>query len=253
MPPFVPSPTRQIPTAAERYYSQPRTGSSSVSAMQSAYHNGIAGRTTEALVTGEQDCQHFEAEIQNKSTQGDGATPKTSRKRKRQRSVSVSPTRNSPRLIKKKTAALDRKLRERLAGGSPTTPGMAGQDPRRETVTSLSSPLPALSEEPAHYNSDMNDCRFHLSVTIEDRLAIRAALTPTLFPLRMRGWDEEVIWKPDASYMEALQKCLQEYYQFEAAKRPDLSPFSLPAVLMLLPWQGKISDFRNSPNWPEGW
>ena len=253
MPPFVPSPTRQIPSAAERYYAQPRTGSSSASAMQSAYHNGIAARTTEALVTAKQECQQFDAEMPDKSTHRDGATPKRSRKRKRQRSVSISPSRQSPRLIKQKTAALDRRLRERLAGELQPTPGTAGEDPRRETDTSLSSPLPALSEDPARYNSDMNDCRFHLSATIEDRLAVRAALTPTLFRLRKRGWDVDVVWKTDASYMEALQKCWKEYYQFEVAKRPDLSPFSLPAVLMLLPWQGKISDFRNSPNWPEGW
>jgi hypothetical protein len=252
MPPFVPSPTRQIPSAAERYYAQPRTGSSPASAIQSAYHTSIAVRP-EALVTAEPECGQLDAEMPDKGTHRDGVAPKRSRKRKRQRSVSISPSRQSPRLIKQKTAALERRLQECLAGEMPATSDAAGEDLRRDIVTSLPSPLPALSEDPARYSSDRHDCRFHLAANIEDRLAVRAAMTPTLFRLRKRGWDVEIVWRTDASYMEALQKCLHEYHQFEAAKCPDFSPFSLPAVLMLLPWQGKISDFRNSPNWPEGW
>jgi hypothetical protein len=246
-----PSPSKQIPSAAERYYSQPRIGSLSGLAMQSAYQNGVEVRTT--VVPRNQESQLLDAGYLNQTTRKGGTMSKRTKTRKRKRSFSISPSRHSPRLMKQKTAALGRMLHERLAGELTFTTGIAGENPRRHTINSLSTSLPALSEDPASYNSDAKDCRFHLPATMEDRLAVRAALTPTLFGLRKKGWDVNDVWNPDASYMEALQKCLQQYYQFEAAKKPDLSPFSLPAVLTLLPWRGKISDFRNSPNWPEGW
>ncbi len=245
------SPIRRIPSAAERYYTQPRIGNLGGLAIPPTYQTKVELETRDALMKGR---RLPEVEDQ-KMNEGKGETPpkNQSRKRKRGRPMSLSPSRHSPRLIKQKTAALQRMLREHLAGNVPPPINKPRKMPRCRSVDSISDNLPALSEDPASYNSNKEDCRFHLPTTIEDQLAIRAALTPTLFRLKKKGWEGDVVWNPDASYMEAHQRCLQEYYRFETSRKPDLSPFDLPAVLTLLPWNGKISDFRSSPNWPEGW
>ena len=245
------SPTRQVPSAAQRYYTQPRIGNLGGSVIPPTHQTKAKLEIGDALVKGRQLLQVEDEKVNG----GNRETPpkKQSRKRKRRRPTSLSPSRHSPRLIKQRTAALQRMLREHLAGSVPLTTMKRGKGPRRRSVDLISDTLPALSEDPASYNSNTEDCRFHLPSTVEDRLAIRAALTPTLFRLKKKGWDGDVVWSPDASYMEAHQRCLQEYYNFELARKPDLSPFDLPAVLTLLPWTGKISDFRSSPNWPEGW
>lgn len=246
-----PSPAKRIPSAAQRYYTQPRVGSSSGPAVPPTHHTRVEVTTDAVLI---KEKRLLDAENEQKiAGKGEETPKKRSKMRKRQKSFSISPSRHSPRLIKQKTAALGRMIQERFVGDFPPASTKAHKTPRRHSVDSISGALPALSEDPASYKSDMKDCRFHLPTTVEDRLAIRAALTPTLFRLKKKGWDVSVVWNPDASYMEAHQKCLQEYYRFELTKKPDLSPFSLPVALTLLPWYGKISDFRNSPNWPEGW
>lgn len=168
-------------------------------------------------------------------------------------SIRNTPIRHSPRLIKKRAAALETMLRERFFGNFSPAPIRFRTTSRRLDIDPRSEDLPALSEDPAIYHSNSEDCRFHIPSTTEDRLAIRAALTPTLFRLQKKGWRGSVVWNPDASYMEAHQKCLGEYYSSELTKDPNLSPFDLCTVLTLLPWYGKISNFRNSPNWPKGW
>ncbi|KAF7514341.1 hypothetical protein GJ744_000111 [Endocarpon pusillum] len=245
------SPARQIPSAAQRYYAQPRIGNLGGSVIPPTHKTKVGLEIGDALAKGRQ----LPEAVEEKVNEGNGeSAPKTpSRKRKRRRPMSISPSRHSPRLVKQRTAALQRMLREHLAGSVPPTTTKRGKMPRRRSVDLISDTLPALSEDPASYNSNSEDCRFHLPSTAEDRLAIRAALTPTLFRLRKKGWDADVVWNPDASYMEAHQRCLQEYYKFELVRKPNLSPFDLPAVLALLPWTGKISGFRSSPNWPEGW
>lgn len=247
-----PNPTERVLSAAQRYYAQPRVGNLSSFAILPTCHTWISltdanDRAKESQpLGGEAEPKH--------GGNGEDETPKkhlrTSRKRKRARSNS---TRQSPRLIRDKTAALERMLRERLDGDYLPPVIKTRKNARRESVNSMSDIPPAMSEDPTSYNSSAEDCRFHLPQTIEDRLAVRAALTPTLFRLQKKGWCGSVVWNPDASYMEALQKCLHEFYKFELTKKAELSPFNLGFVLMLLPWYGKISDFRNSPNWPEGW
>lgn len=247
------SPTRRIPSAAHRYYTQPRIGNVGGSAISPTHRIEVELEMGDALAKGRRLLQVED----QKTDEGKVEVPpkKQSRKRKRGRPMSLSPSRHSPRLIKQKTAALQRMLREHLAGNVPPASSKPGKIPRRRrrSVDFISDTLPALSEDPASYNSNPEDCRFHLPSAVEDQLAIRAALTPTLFRLKKKGWEGDVVWNPDASYMEAHQQCLQEYYNFELTRKADLSPFDLPAVLTLLPWSGKISDFRSSPNWPEGW
>lgn len=244
------SPRRQIPSAAQRYYTQPRIGNLGGSVIPPTHKTKAELEMGDALAKGRQLLQAEDEKVNE--GKGESAPKKASRKRKRRRPMSLSPSRHSPRLIKQRSAALQRMLREHLAG-VPPTPMKRGKPPRRRSVDVISDTLPALSEDPASYNSNPEDCRFHLPSTAEDRLAIRAALTPTLFRLKKKGWEADVVWSPDASYMEAHQRCLQEYYKFELARKPDMSPFDLPAVLTLLPWAGRISGFRSSPNWPEGW
>ncbi len=246
------SPTRRIPSAAQRYYTQPRIGNLAGSATSPTHPTKVELEVRDALAKG---AHLFEVGDQKKTNESKAETPpkKQSRKRKRGRPLSLSPSRHSPRLIKQKTATLHRMLREHLAGNVPPTINKARKMARRRSVDSISDNLPALSEDPASYNSNREDCRFHLPTAVEDQLAIRAALTPTLFRLKKKGWEGDVVWNPDASYMEAHQRCLQEYYKFEMTRKPGMSPFDLPAILTLLPWNGKISDFRSSPNWPEGW
>ena len=246
-----PSLTSRIPSAAQRYYAQPRICKMSSSATSPTYRAKVEHKTSDTLAKGRQGVN---SQSEQKDNDNSKITPrKQPRTRKRPSYIPATPTRRSPRLIRQHTAALERMLREGLAGNTSPAFIRSCKRSKRRHVELMSNALPSLSEDPASYKSNTEDCRFHLPVTMEDRIAIHAALTPTLFRLKKKGWDGSVVWNPDASYMEAHQKCLQEYYRFELMKKPDLSPFDLPVILTLLPWYGKISDFRNSPNWPKGW
>jgi hypothetical protein len=241
---------KSIPSAAQRYYAQPRMGNSSSSATPFADQDlPRTGRRDDLM----EARPSLEAKVSRKvHNKGVGKAKEKSKARRGSKLSSSQPTRQSPRLIPKRITSLQRMLRERLAGELSPKVTKSRRPPRKYCLRTFSDALPALSEDPARYNSHTDDCRFHLPSTNEDRFAVRAALTPTIFRLKKKGWHGSVVWNPDASYMEAHQKCLQEYYNFELMKA-DLSPLDLPAVLTLLPWYGKISDFRNSPNWPKGW
>jgi hypothetical protein len=254
-----PNATRSILTAAQRYYAQPRTGSSFKIVTTPAHQPSVSPLGQHDLAKERQTL----ANEHDQENRGKAQGPSKKRPKTRGRPSAISgpalslaghaPIRQSPRLIEKRTAVLERMLRERLCANYAPPPTKSEKKTRRRTLETITGTLPTLSEDPAIYSSDKDDCRFHLPTTTEDRLAIHAALTPTLFRLQKKGWHGSVVWSPDASYMEAHQKCLQEYYKFESTKQPGLSPFELPVVLTLLPFHGKINDFRNSPNWPEGW
>jgi hypothetical protein len=252
------SPTR-IPSAAERYYAQPRFGNVPVTASTSEHRTSVNLTGRDDLAEGQRTLK--ERQEVERDDCGKRTTKKQSRARRPPGSNFVAAsstaagchTRRSARLINKRAAALEKVLRERLLGVTSLPTLHAGKKARRLVVDPVCDALPALSEDPTSYNSNPADCRFHLPSSIEDQLAVRAALTPTLFLLQKKSWRGGVVWNPDASYMEAYQICLQAYYKFELWKRPDLSPFDLPSVLALLPWYGKIRDFRSSPNWPKGW
>jgi hypothetical protein len=234
--------TNRIPSAAERYYAQPRTGSFPSTPKKPGHSKSVSFTEWENARAGQTFSDEHDQDHVGKV---EGTPTKISRPKRRPRSLSV-PTRHSPRLIPQRIAALESILRERLSATWSQTKTKSRKTPRRRLVKSMSETLPRLSEDPLTYN-------FHLPVTLEDRIAIRAALTPTLYPLQKKGWHGEVVWNSDASYIEAHQKCMREYYKFERTKKPNMSPLDLSPVLILLPWYGSISDFRESPNWPEGW
>ncbi len=253
--------TKAIPSAAQRYYAQPRAGNVPATASTIGHHKSIGLTESSDLAEGRRTVGY--KTVRTRADKGEETSKKRSKTRKLKkwsRSTSIRPAssadfpvRQSQRLIKKRAAALEILLRERLIGSLPPPMIKSRNRSRQFDSDPMSSILPALSEDPASYHSSPADCRFHLPTTIEDRLAVRAALTPTLFRLQKKGWRGVVVWSPDASYIEASQICLEAYYKFELLKRPDLSLFDLPSVLTLLPWYGKIRDFRNSPNWPKGW
>ena len=253
-----PNTTKQIPSAAQRYYAQPRVGNVLVAASTSEHHQSAYSTERNDWV---EERRTSGEEHQVESGSDEKTAKKWSKARREPRSTSVAPlsttagcrTRQSARLIKKRAAALENVLRDHLLKMSSSPTLTARKKSRRLSFDSLNDALPTLSEDPTSYGSNPADCRFHLPLTIEDRFAVRAALTPTLFRLQKKGWHGSVVWNLDASYMEAYQKCLQAYFEFELSKRPNLSPFELPSVLALLPWYGRIRDFRNSPNWPNGW
>lgn len=259
--------TKGIPSAAQRYYTQPRVGNVPATVSTVAPHRSIELQECTGLAEGRQILGDEEerkrvgkGEERHRKGSETRKTSKTWNSRKRSRSASNRstssahfPIRQSQRLIKKRAAALEKLVRERLFGRPLPSAIKSSKRSRQFDTATIPYPLPALSEDPTTYNSSPADCRFHLPTTIEDRLAVRAALTPTLFRLQKKGWRGVVVWSPDASYIEASQVCLEAYYKFELLKRPDFSPFDLPSVLTLLPWYGKIGNFRNSPNWPKGW
>lgn len=254
-----PSSTRRIPTAAQRYYAQPRIGSTSNSGISPVHESAASLTERTDLAKGREPLE--DEHEQKHDGQGEDTDEKQSRTKNQPMPISVeplvsvkrSPTRHSPRVVRQRTAALGRMLQERLFTEFSPPIIKYRKNSRRLRVELMSDALPLLSEDPASYNSSTDDCRFHLPATIQDQLAIRAALTPTLFRLQKKGWSGSVVWNPDASYMEAHQKSIREYYKFEVMKDPDLDPSDLPPVLTLLPWYGRVSDFRKSPNWPEGW
>lgn len=256
---LAPESRTRIPSSAQRYYMQPRLGSICGSEVSSSLHKKVNLSEQDDIPKGG---QNLGLEDEGKPDgRAETTVPKPSKASKRARSLSVPPhssmihipARQSPRLVKKRAAALERMLRERVSGNFAPIPIKSRKNARRRSVDLVLNDLPALSEDPASYNSNTRDCRFHLPTTIEDRLAIRAAMTPTMFQLQKKGGEGSVMWNPDASYMEAHQKCLREYYKFEMVQEADSSSSEFLVVLTLLPWYGNISDFRNSPNWPEGW
>ncbi len=207
--------TERIPNAAQRYCRQPRIGSSSRSAMPPAHHTRVSLTQGEDSAEGRQT--HDEEREQENDGRREGTLKKQPKARKRPRSISGparssiprSPIRQSPRLMNTRAAALERMLRERLLGNlSPPT--MKSRKSRgRLSVDFMSVDLPALSEDPACYSSSIEDCRFHLPITIEDQLAMRAAMTPTLFRLQKNGWRAGVFWSPSASYMELTRNAFK--------------------------------------------
>jgi hypothetical protein len=88
--------------------------------------------------------------------------------------------------------------------------------------------LPALSEDPADYNSGEGNCRFHFPTTIEDMLGIGAALT---LSYNILAAEERVArerrLESGLVILEAQQKCFQEHYNFELTKNPGLPPLDL--------------------------
>jgi hypothetical protein len=253
--------TTRIPSSAQRYYNQPRVSGFSGSP-KSPRHQPRGNLTKSDPLARRQQRLGQEDDQKENDKGAQSAKPKwqsTGSKLLKlpsappKWSIIHVPIRQSPRLVKKRAAALESMLRQRVSGNFTRAVIKRRKNAKRRSIDSISDDLPALSEDPASYNSNTKDCRLHLPTTTEDRLAIRAALTPTLFRLQKTGWQDGVVWNQDASYMEAHQKCLREYYKFTKTKKPDSSPSDLPAILTLLPWYGRIGDFRSSPNWPDGW
>lgn len=250
---------KRIPSAARRYYTQPRIGNYFRPAISSTNQASISLAGRDGLVRKSAAANNGCGKQNGGKGEGTSNKQPTRRKPAKPRSgaslslVTNTPTRQSSRLISQRAASLEKILRQRLVRNISPVRIRSRKTPRRLGVDLMTEPLPALSDDPACYLSNTEDCRFHIPITVEDRLAIGAALTPTLFRLQKKGWRGNVVWNPDASYMEAHQKCLEEYYRCELMKDPNLSPFDLPTMLTLLPWYGNISNFRSSPNWPKGW
>ena len=240
-----------IPTAAERYYAQPRVGNRLPS----------AARTSLDCIDKNPEDQsswppEFNMQAVLETATGDRNEKRAAAKKspiKRRRILASGPTRQSPRLFSRRIAALHNHLRDHLAG-LISRDFMANKHPKG-CNKNITETLPALSDNPRTYDTCSKDCRLHLPATIEDQLAIRGAMTPTIHGLKMLspGWSSDVVWNKGSSYVEAHQKCLEDFHGYELTRKHNLVPFDMDGVLILLPWYGRISDFRSSPNWPSGW
>lgn len=232
-----------IPTAAERYYAQPRFGSTAGQRHQS--RNPVKADPASSPIR-----EEFGNGMDNEDEQE--ATPV--RKKRKLGWIQSSPVRHSERLIPRNIEEMQNLIRKRLA--VVVTKGEKIITFSEMQNRSLYNPdKPLLSDHPQDFHTTRDDCRLHLASTIEDRLSLRGAITPTIYNLKAQlpGWRGDFRWNPDSSYIEILEKCMLDFYDFALTKVPELDPMDLPDMIALLPWQGKISDFRSSPNWPSGW